>query len=157
MNDRVISATPSAIVDFCTTSNSRLLKFFDNSPPSSPSSRSNAGASHRFALLALCRTGELCLVEMDAMFRQTWRDHSARAAINSLSDSSGITRPTSNLHRQQANRHSSTIMPMDVIKDEATIDAEDTFDDHCFQALSASPVTMIELSDAEEDVDTSLM
>ena len=48
-------------------------------------------------------------------------------------------------------------MMMDVIKDEATIDAEDTFDDHCFQALSTSPLNMLELSDAEEDVNTSLM
>ncbi|CAF0841071.1 unnamed protein product [Adineta ricciae] len=155
LTDHILTATSSAIVDFCPVSNPRFLNLFTNSP----TSRMNDESANRFVLLTWCRDGHLSVIDMDSTFRQAWLGQQVRTKPTSLSDSSssvGMPRTPSNSSRQPAmSRHSSTLMPMDSIKDEVTdngeMDEED--DDNAFQGTSISPPNTMESSNASDDND----
>jgi hypothetical protein len=156
LTDRIISTTPSSIVDFCFVTNPRLLTLFNNCS----SSRLNDESTNHFLLLTWCRDGRLYLVDMDSTFRQAWLNQYTRTMMTNLSDSSNsinISRTSSNLSRQQqTSRRSSTIMTMDVIKDEAT-DGGETDDDDAFQGMSESPPHTMESSEISDENDNAIM
>ena len=158
LTDRIVSTTPSSIVDFCFVSNPRFLSLFNNFP----TSRSNDESNNRFLLLTWCRDGRLYLVDMDSTFRQAWLSHSTRSMMSSLSDSSssiGMSRTSLNLSRQQqTSRRGSTMMTMDVIKDEVTDGAETDEDDNdnAFQATTESPPNGMETSQTSDENDISI-
>jgi hypothetical protein len=155
LNDRIVSTTPSSIVDFCFVTTNRFINLFNNYS----SSRLNDESTNRFLLLTWCRDGRLYLVDMDSTFRQAWLSYSTRSVMPSLSDSSssiGISRTSSNLSRQQqTSRRSSTMMTMDVIKDEAIdgVEIDDDDDDNAFQGTSESPVNVMDSSQTSDDND----
>ena len=103
--------------------------------------------AHAFLLLAWCRDGQLCLVEMDSTFRQAWNNQNPRAKTSTVSDSTRI------VSRQHLNRGSVTLMPMDVIKDEMMDDVVELEDEHCFEGMSSSPSNTIESPETDEDND----
>jgi hypothetical protein len=117
----------------------------------------NEGLPNRFLLLTLCRDGQLRLVDMDSAFRDAWINQSTRSKMSNLSDSSSgsILRTSSNASRQQQmSRSSSLMMPMDVIKDEATDGTyTDDDDDNAFQGMSASPPNTMESSETSDEND----
>lgn len=159
LTDRIVSTTPSSIVDFCFVTNSRFINLFNNFS----SSRLNDDSINRFLLLTWCRDGRLHLVDMDSTFRQAWLNHPSRSNLTNLSDSSSSTntsRTSTNLSRQQqASRRSSSIMTMDVIKDEATDggETEDDDDDNAFQGMSESPPPTMEFSDTSDENESFMM
>jgi hypothetical protein len=75
--------------------------------------------------------------------------------LSDLSNSTGISRTSSNISRQQ--RRSSSIMTMDVIKDEATDGGETDDDDNAFQGLSESPPNVMESSGTSDENDNPIM
>lgn len=156
LTDRIVSTTPSPIADFCFVTTNRFINLFNNYS----SSRLNDESSNRFLLLTWCRNGRLYLVDMDSTFRQAWLNHSTRSPMPSLSDSSssiGISRTSSNLSRQQqTSRRSSTMMTMDVIKDEATDGGETDDDDNAFQGTAESPPNVMDSSQTSDDNDMLL-
>jgi len=157
LTDRIVSTTPSSIVDFCFVTNSRFIKLFNNYS----SSRLNDESNNRFLLLTWCRDGRLYLVDMDSTFRQAWTNYSARSLTPSLSDSSssiGISRTSSNFSRQQqSSRRSSTMMTMDVIKDEATDGGETDDDDNAFHGMTESPINVMDSSQTSDENDLSIV
>jgi hypothetical protein len=157
LTDRIVSTTPSSIVDFCFVTNNRFIKLFNNYS----SSRLNDESNNRFLLLTWCRDGRLYLVDMDSTFRQAWTNHSARSLTPSLSDSSssiGISRTSSNFSRQQqSSRRSSTMMTMDVIKDEATDGGETDDDDNAFHGMTESPINVMDSSQTSDENDLSIV
>jgi len=157
LTDRIVSTTPSSIIDFCFVTNPRFLSVFNHFS----TSRLNDESTNGFLLLTWCRDGRLSLVDMDSTFRQAWTTHNTRSMMTNLSDSSssiGFSRTSLNLSRQQQiNRRSSSIMTMDVIKDEATDGGETDEDDNAFQAMSESPPRTMETSETSEENDNSNM
>jgi hypothetical protein len=157
LTDRIVSTTPSSIVDFCFVTNPRFLSLFNHFS----TSRFNDESTNRFLLLTWCRDGRLSLVDMDSTFRQAWINHHTQSMMINLSDSSssiGFSRTSSNLSRQQQiSRRSSSIMTMDVIKDEATDGGETDDDDNAFQAMSESPPRTMETSETSDENDNSTM
>jgi len=158
LTDRIVSTTPSSIVDFCLVTNTRFVNLFNNFL----SSRLNEESTNRFLLLTWRRDGRLSLVDMDSAFRQAWINHHTRSIMTNLSDSSSSTsfsRTSSNQSRQQQSRKSSTITTMDVIKDEATDGGEtdDDDDDNAFQGMSESPPNTIESPGTSDENDSSIM
>lgn len=159
LTDRIVSSTSSSIVDFNFVKTSRFINLFNHFS----SSRYNEESTNRFLILTWCRDGRLHLVDMDSTFRQAWLNHQSRSMITNLSDSSssiGLSRTTSNLSRQQQiSRRSSTIMTMDVIKDEATDGGEteddDDDDDNAFQATADSPLPNMDSSESSDDNESS--
>jgi hypothetical protein len=157
LTDRIVSTTSSSIIDFCFVTNPRFLSVFNHFS----TSRLNDESTNGFLLLTWCRDGRLSLVDMDSIFRQAWTTHNTRSMMANLSDSSssiGFSRTSLNLSRQQQiSRRSSSIMTMDVIKDEATDCGETDEDDNAFQAMSESPPRTMETSATSEENDNSNM
>ena len=154
LTDRIISTTPTPIVDFCFVSNLRLTNVFNNLPKS----RYNDDLPNQLLLLTLCRNGQLYLSDMDSTFRQAWSSHYTRSVTTSLSDSSSSigTNRSANLPRQgQTNRRYSSVMPMDAIKDEGTdgkdTDEDDDDNDNAFQGMSDSQSDKNESTESSDD------
>lgn len=160
LTDRIISSTPSPIVDFCFINHPRSANNF-------VSSRINDDSNKRCLLLTWCRDGRLYLVDMDSAFRQAWFSHYSRSAMTSLSDSSssiGVSRNGYHLSRQQqqSSRRGSSMAPMDSIKDEAT-DGGDTDDDddddnhdNAFEGTTESPMHDTDSPETSDENDISI-
>ena len=159
LTDRILSSTPSSIVDFCFTNHPRSSNNF-------PSSRVNDESNKRCLLLTWCRDGRLYLVDMDSTFRQAWYNHHTRSAMTSLSDSSssiGVSRAGFHLSRQQqqSSRRSSTMATMDSIKDEATDggetdDDDDDNHDNAFEGTTESPMHDTDSPETGDENDISI-
>ncbi|CAF0973701.1 unnamed protein product [Rotaria sordida] len=155
LTNRILSTTPSSIVDFCSVTNPRFFHLFNNSS----SSPINDDITNRFLLLTLCRDGNLCLVDMDSTFRQAWTNQHTRNKLINSSDSSSsisISRSSTHLLRQQTiSRSSWPVMPMSSIKSETT-DSGDTIDDdydNAFQEMPSSPPNTVESSETSDEND----
>lgn len=160
LTDRIISATPSPIVDFCFINHPR----FPNFSPHFSSSRINDESNKRFLLLTCCRDGVLYVVDMDSAFRQAWVNHYSRSAMTSVSDSAssnGVSRTAFHLPRQhqQSSRRSSTMATMDSIKDEATDGGEtddDDSHDNAFEGTTESPMHDTDSPETSDENDISI-
>ena len=106
---------------------------------------------------------------MDSTFRQAWLNYqhhhqqqqqNQRTKNSFTSDSSitsNSTRTSTNPTRQRLNRNSSSVLMMDVIRDEALGDFGDLDDDHCFEGMSTSPSNAMESISTDDESDSSIM
>jgi hypothetical protein len=95
---------------------------------------------------------------MDSTFRQTWHDYS-RTKLRNLSDLSNSTilsRSSSNLSRQQSNRSIKNKITMDVIEDETTDPGESDLDENHFPELSSPRINSIASSENGDENDASI-
>lgn len=160
LTDRIVSTTPSPIVDFCFINHPRFPNFTNHFA----SSRVNDESSKRFLLLTCCRNGSLYLVDMDSTFRQAWINHCSRSTMSSVSDSTslnGASRTGFHLSRQhqQSSRRSSAMATMDSIKDEATDGGEtddDDSHDNAFEGTTDSPMHDTDSPETGDENDISL-
>ncbi|CAF0842900.1 unnamed protein product [Rotaria sp. Silwood1] len=154
LTNRILSTTPSPIVDFCSITNPRFFSLFNNSS----SSHINDDSTNRFLLLTWCRDGNLYLVDMDSTFRQAWLNQSTRNKMmnsSDLSSSISISRASTHPSRPQTIARSSwAVTTMDAIKSETTDSGETTDDDdNAFQEMPSSPPNTLESSEASDEND----
>lgn len=155
LTDRIVATSPSPINDFTFVTHARFSSLYNQIL----SSRSNNELLKHFPILTYNRDQQICLIDMDSTFRQTWHEYSRLKTRKSTDSSTAAMISKSslgNLSLQPYHRRNSNKLPMDIIEDEITDPAENDLDENHFPELPSPKVNSITSPDTPDDIDSSI-